>query len=256
MNDERTKKPPLFRVKICGITTPADASMIVEAARLASAPGTVAIGINFVPGSPRAVDLQAARAIRDATPRGIACVGVFAGADVAAMRKTAATVGLDAIQLHGPLHGPLSSEDPFAADPPERCRDLSPLPVIRAARLEADGLAAARAWLDRTIASGTPAAMMLVDAAVARGTPAGRLGGSGDTVDWRTLARETPLGVATALAGGLTADNVERAVREASGSFAIDAVDTASGVEQRPGLKDPVKVGAFIAAALRALTVG
>jgi phosphoribosylanthranilate isomerase len=62
--------------------------------------------------------------------------------------------------------------------------------------------------------------------------------------------------VAAALAGGLTADNVERAVREARGAFAIDAVDTASGVERRPGVKDPAKVGAFIAAALRALAAG
>lgn len=252
MSDTRPEHLPLFRVKICGITTPDDARLIVEAARHHAAAGTIAIGINFVPGSPRAVGIDAARAIRDATPKGIACVGVFAGADVAAMKETAAAVGLDAIQLHGPL----SSEEPRAADPPQRCQELAPTPVIRAARLEADGLQAARAWLAGAVAVAAAPAMMLVDAAVARGTPAGRLGGSGETVDWKALAREEPLHVAAALAGGLTADNVERAVREARGAFAIDAVDTASGVEQRPGVKDPAKVGAFIAAALRALAAG
>lgn len=252
MNDERIKAA-VFRVKICGITTPADAGVVVEAARRhAAAPGTIAIGINFVPGSPRAVGIDAARGIRDATPDDIVCVGVFAGAEPAMMLETAAAVGLDAIQLHGPL----SSEEPFAADPPQRCGELSPLPVIRAARLEAGGLSAARTWLDRAIGSGRAPAMMLVDAAVARGTPAGRLGGSGDTVDWRTLAREPPLGVATALAGGLTPENLERALHESRGNFSIEAVDTASGVERRPGLKDPVKVGAFIEAGLRALSVG
>ena len=253
MKDTRQDHPPLFRVKICGITSPDDARFVAEAARHhAVGPGTIAIGINFVPGSPRSVGLEAARAIRDATPESIACVGVFAGADVAAMKATAAAVGLNAIQLHGPL----VSGEPCAADPPERCRELSPTPVIRAARLEADGLVAARAWLARAVASGAAPAMMLVDAAVARGTPAGRLGGSGDTVDWRALAREEPFRVAAALAGGLTADNVERAVREACGAFTIEAVDTASGVERRPGLKDPAKVGAFLAAALRALAAG
>lgn len=253
MNDTRPEHPPLFRVKICGIASADDARLVAEAAEQhAAAAGTIAIGINFVPGSPRAVGLDAARAIRDATPEGIACIGVFAGADVAAMKETAAAVGLDAIQLHGPL----VSGEPGAADPPERCRELAPMPVIRAARLEADGLAAARAWLARAVDSGAAPAMMLVDAAVARGTPAGRLGGSGDTVDWKALAREEPFRMAAALAGGLTADNVERAVREACGAFLIEAVDTASGVERRPGLKDPAKVGAFIAAALRSLEAG
>jgi len=251
--NEQSTKAAVFRVKICGITAPADACFVVEAARRhAAAPGTIAIGINFVSGSPRAVGIDAARAIRDATPDDIACVGVFAGADPAVMRETAAAVGLDAIQLHGPL----SSEEPFTADPPQRCGELSPLPVIRAARLEADGLNAARAWLAGAVAAAAAPAMMLVDAAVARGTPAGRLGGSGDTVDWQALAREKPLGVATALAGGLTAENLERALRESRGQFSIEAVDTASGVERRPGLKDPAKIAAFIAAALRAFAVG
>jgi len=252
VNDTRPEHRPLFRVKICGITTPEDARLVVEAAGHHAATGTIAIGINFVPGSPRAVELDAARAIRDATPAAVTCIGVFAGAAVSEMKETAAAVGLDAIQLHGPL----VSGEPCAADPPERCRELAPTPVIRAARLECDGLSAARAWLARAVASGAAPAMMLVDAAVARGTPAGRLGGSGETVDWQALAREEPLGIAVALAGGLTADNVERAVREACGAFAIEAVDTASGVERRPGLKDPDKVGAFIAAGLRALAAG
>lgn len=246
---------PLFRVKICGVTAPEDVGLVVEAAGpLAAGPGVLAIGLNFVPGSPRMVGLDAARAIREAIPSHIRSVGVFAAAEVAAIRRTAEAVGLDAIQLHGPLAG----GDP--ADPPERCLELSPLPVIRAARLEIDGqgrggLGAARSWLARASAGGRSPSMMLVDASVPRGTPAGRLGGSGLTVDWQALGREQPLDVPTALAGGLTPDNLERAVREVgfAGGFPIDAVDTASGVERSIGRKDVGRVRAFIEAARRAL---
>lgn len=230
----------LFRVKICGVTTPDDA-------RLAAAAGADAIGLNFVAGSPRALDLDQARAVAAAVPAGVLKVGVFAGTATAEIRRVVAAVGLDAVQLHGHLEG----SGP-AVDPPARCAELAGLQVIRAVRMEAGGdpLAAARRWLAEAAALGAAPDAVIIDAAVPRGTAAGQLGGTGATVDWAALATARPLGPPTALAGGLTPENVAQAIRASKTA----AVDTASGVEAGPGRKDPEKVRAFVAAARKAMT--
>jgi len=230
----------LFRVKICGVTTPDDA-------RLAAAAGADAIGLNFVAGSPRALDLDQARAVAAAVPAGVLKVGVFAGTATAEIRRVVAAVGLDAVQLHGHLEG----SGP-AVDPPARCAELAGLQVIRAVRMEAGGdpLAAARRWLAEAAALGAAPEAVIIDAAVPRGTAAGQLGGTGATVDWAALATARPLGPPTALAGGLTPENVAQAIRASKTA----AVDTASGVEAGPGRKDPEKVRAFVAAARKAMT--
>lgn len=90
---------------------------------------------------------------------------------------------------------------------------------------------------------------MIIDAAVPRETEAGRLGGTGAVVDWAALFLARPLGPPTALAGGLTPENVAQAIHASKTA----AVDTASGVESGPGRKDPAKVRAFVAAARTAL---
>ena len=114
----------VFHVKICGVTTAEDAAIVAEA-------GADAIGLNFVPGSPRQLDLARARSVAAAIPTGVVRVGVFAGASVDDMLRIAGELALDAIQLHGHLDGP---QQPL--DPPERCRALAGLPVIRAVRLD------------------------------------------------------------------------------------------------------------------------
>lgn len=237
----------LFTVKICGITTPGDAA-------LAAAAGADAIGLNFVAGSPRALGIDAARAVAAAVPPGVLKVGVFAGATAAEIRRVAESVGLDAVQLHGHLAG----EGP-GVDPPARCAELAGLTLIRAVRLEAgrppdtpdppDALAAARIWLAEAAALGAEPDLVIVDAAVTRETAPGQLGGTGATVDWQALAQTPPLGLPTALAGGLTPDNVAAAIHASMAA----AVDTASGVESAPGCKDPGKVRAFVANARTAL---
>lgn len=234
--------PHMFHIKICGVTTPADARLAAEA-------GADAIGLNFVASSPRWIDAATARAIAAALPAGVLKVGVFAGMPADEIRRIAAEAALDAIQLHGLLAG-----DASATDPPNRCAELAGLPVIRAVRLEpheADPLAAARAWIAAARAAGNPPAMAIVDAAVAvsRETGATALGGTGATVDWNALRSAAPLGIPVALAGGLTPENVALAIRESG----CRAVDTASGVEKAPGRKDPVKVRAFVKAARAAL---
>lgn len=225
----------LFRVKICGLTTPDDARLVASA-------GADAVGLNFVAGSPRALEVERARAVAAAVPAGVLTVGVFAGASATEIRRLVAAVGLDAVQLHGHLGG----AGP-AVDPPALCAELSGLRVIRAVRMEAesDPLVAARRWLAEAATLGATPAAVIIDAALPRETPAGHLGGTGATVDWATLATCRPLGPPAALAGGLTPDNVARAIRVSGAA----AVDTASGVESRPGRKDPAKVTAFVAAA-------
>jgi phosphoribosylanthranilate isomerase len=235
----------MFHVKICGITTADDA-------RRAASAGADAIGLNFVSGSPRHLTAAAARAVRQAVPSGTLVVGVFAGSSPDEIRRMAVEVGLDAIQLHGHLAAADESHG-LATDPPVRCRDLAPLPVIRAVRLdppsEDDRLAAARLWIDEARRIGHGPVMAIVDATVSRETAPGSLGGTGAVVDWEALSRCRPLDLPTALAGGLTPDNVAAAIRAARAT----AVDTASGVEASPGCKCPEKMRAFIAAARTAL---
>jgi phosphoribosylanthranilate isomerase len=225
----------MFHVKICGVTTADDARMIAAA-------GADAIGVNFVPGSPRCVSMEAARAVAAAAPRDVLVVGVFAGATADEIVRVARDVGLGAIQLHGHLDGP------GVVDAPELCAALAPLPVVRALRLGEDGLAGARRWIAEARTLGRGPDMAVVDAAVAPGTGSGGLGGTGAAVDWERLVAAGGLDIPMAIAGGLTPANVSAAI---SGT-GLGAVDTASGVESAPGRKDREKVMAFVAAARRA----
>lgn len=229
----------MFRVKICGVTTPDDARIAAEA-------GADAIGLNFVPGSVRCLNAEVARSVAAAVPAGVLKVGVFAGAAPTEIRRIAAEVGLDAIQLHGHLEGTAG-----LVDPPAACAALAGMNVklIRAVRMEADGLASARRWLAAAEAAGARPALVIVDASTPRNAPGSALGGTGAKVDWAALAREASLGIPLVLAGGLEPDNVAEAIRITNPS----GVDTASGVESSPGRKDPHKVRAFIAAARHAL---
>lgn len=232
----------LFHVKICGVTTPADAG-------LAAAAGADAIGVNFVVGSPRRIDPATARTVAAAVPPEVLVVGVFAGMPPAAIADVVHAVGLGAVQLHGHLAGP-------GADVPEACAALAALvgglPLIRAVRFEAEGFAAARRWIAAAAALGATPALALVDAPAPRGAEPGALGGTGCRADWGALATEPPLGLPWALAGGLDAANVAEAIRITGAR----AVDVASGVESAPGRKDPARLAAFVAAARAAFAAG
>jgi len=226
----------VFHVKVCGVTTADDARLVADA-------GADAVGLNFVAGSPRRIDVATAAEIVAALPASILVVGVFAGAAGGEMRRILEATGIDAVQLHGQLFSGA------VVDPPETVAGLRGLRVIRAVRLGPDGLREARAWFDAARLLGGVPAMALVDASTPRDAAAGVLGGRGETVDWQALARAGSLGVPLGLAGGLTPENVARAV-EASGAVAVDA---ASGVESSPGRKDAGRVRAFVSAARVAL---
>lgn len=216
----------MFTVKICGVTSVADALSAAEA-------GADAIGLNFHPGSPRAVELDVADAIVEALPKHVARVGVFVDATAATVRQAAERLKLDFVQLHG--------NEPAAV-----AGELGDLRVVRAFRLSTGGWTPLVEYLAECHRLHAAPAAVLVDA-----SRPGMFGGTGQTVDWQ-LARafhELDLGLPLVLAGGLTADNVGAAIV----AVAPAAVDTASGVESQPGVKDSAKVAAFISRARHAL---
>ncbi len=184
-------------------------------ARAAAAAGADAIGLVFYAPSPRALTPDAAAAIAGAVPAGLLKIGVFVDAPLAAMVAAVRRVPLDMIQLHG--------------DEPPEIAALLPVPVIRAVRTP--GHAARYA--------GHPAAALLVD-----GAAPGFYGGTGTAAD-ATLMAAVPRGRRLILAGGLTPENIAARVAR----FAPWGVDTASGVESAPGVKDSARIVAFVAAA-------
>ncbi|HVJ92940.1 MAG TPA: phosphoribosylanthranilate isomerase [Labilithrix sp.] len=201
----------MAHVKICGVTTTADALACAEL-------GASAIGLNFVPSSPRCITVGRARDIaRAVRSTKVLVVGVVANLSVDEMRALVHDVELGCVQLHGD-------------ESPEVLTPLLPH-AYKAVRIATDA--------DVSHARRFAGDYLLADAKVA-----GALGGTGETFDWalvKELARERKL----TLAGGLRPENVASAVRE----VAPWCVDVASGVEDAPGVKNLDAVRAFIAAA-------
>ncbi|MEZ5290230.1 MAG: phosphoribosylanthranilate isomerase [Vicinamibacterales bacterium] len=196
------------RIKICGLTR-------VEDAKLAAHLEVDAVGVVLWPGSPRALDLDAAAALSAQLPAFTTRVGVFVSPTLEQVATAVRAVGLGAVQLHG-----VDDPAPFLA---------LRVPVLWAASLGAD-------QPDPSAPAGTT---LLLDAH----DPV-RHGGTGRTIDWtrarRVAARERRL----VLAGGLTAENVSRAIDDVRPW----AVDVSSGVEASPGIKSAVRMKAFVAA--------
>ncbi len=203
--------------KICGITSIDDAEHALEV-------GASAIGLNLVPASPRAVDVETARRVTAHVGERALVVLVVANETLERMRELVRVTGARCLQLHG-------------EESPELLEQLLPH-AYKAIRV------GCRADVER--ASIYPGEHLLVDAKVE-----GKLGGTGKTVDWslvEPLARTRKL----TLAGGLTAANVPEAIARVR-PF---CVDVASGVEQDgvPRRKDPAKLVAFARAVARAAT--
>ena len=220
----------MFTIKICGIARPEDA-------RAAAAAGADAIGLNFYPQSPRAIDLDRARAIIAVLPAGMIKVGLFVNAPPAEMCRAYDALGLDLLQLHGD-------------EPPELLAALGGRPVMKAFRPSGtDGLGVVLDYLETCRRLGCLPRLILFDAPLTSG-----FGGSGKLADW-SLAKqyvETAHGPKLVLAGGLKPENIAEAIR-ATGAMAID---TASGVESAPGIKDPAAIKAFVFAARQELLPG
>jgi len=201
------------KVKICGITNWVDA-------RKAVAEGAELLGFNFYAASPRYITPAKAKRIVSRLPKKISAVGVFVNESEQRVLEIARAVGLDTLQLHG-------DETPAMV-----ARLKRSYPVIKAIRVRESS---ASGQLQRYKA----ATALLLD-----GFDAQRRGGTGKTFDWK-IARRAKKHGRIFLAGGLTPENVGEAIRAARPY----AVDVCSGVEARPGKKDPVRVSNLMRAA-------
>jgi phosphoribosylanthranilate isomerase len=214
----------MFQIKICGLTNVEDALAAVEA-------GADALGLNFFDESPRCITREQAGRIVDALPPDVVKVGLFVNAPAEQVRQYFDQLGLDAIQLHGD-------------EPPRYLAELGDRPVVRAFRL--DRLEPVGRYLGECRQGGFMPRMVLVDSRVE-----GTYGGSGQVADWQAVSGYPRDGSVPplVLAGGLTPQNVARAIRTVRPA----AVDTASGVERSPGQKDHELLAAFVRAARGAL---
>lgn len=195
-------------VKVCGVTREEDLAA-------AEALGADWIGLNLSPRSPRRVSVEGGRALCEASRFAKGVVAVVAGSSVSEAEAIVAGVRPDALQWHDDYSGRAGLD--------------VPVPVWQAVRVGRDSLEEAASW---------PAEVLLLDAA-----HASLAGGTGETWDWSLLSH-FPRRRRLFVAGGLSPENVANAVSVCAPA----GVDVASGVESAPGIKDPVRLAAFVAA--------
>ena len=209
---------PAPAIKICGVTTP-DALDAAVAARADH------VGFVFFPPSPRNLAPRDAAPLAARAADRIARVGLFVDADDAAIAEAVSAARLEALQLHG-------KETPARA---AELRARFRLPVWKAVAV------ASAADVERAAAWVGAVDLVLFDAKTPKGTLPG---GMGLAFDWSLLAgwkNRAPWG----LAGGLNPTNVAEAVSRTGAPL----VDTSSGVESAPGIKDPALIASFCRAA-------
>ncbi|GBD98826.1 N-(5'-phosphoribosyl)anthranilate isomerase [bacterium BMS3Abin07] len=199
----------MVKVKICGLTRLEDALSAIEY-------GADALGFVFYEKSPRFMSPEAAGEIVKKLPPFVTTVGVFVNDHPSRINEVVKTAGLDMVQLHG--------------DEPQEMCDMWPR-VIKAFRV--------RDSRDLERLKKYQVAAYLLDA-YDPGIP----GGTGQSFNW-DIAVEAKQGGRVILAGGLTPDNVEKAVRRVRPY----GVDVSSGVEKKKGIKDCDKMKLFIARA-------
>lgn len=216
-------------IKVCGIRD-------VATAETAAAAGASAIGLNFFAKSPRFVaPTDAARIVSAISVTSTQPIGLFVNHSRDEIESIAAQAGLTAIQLHG-------DETPAFI---HNLHQLHPdWAILKAFRI-GDSLQPIAEFLAECNRLNVLLAGCLLDARVD-----GSFGGTGAVAPWELIARKCdranwpPL----ILAGGLTPDNVAAAIR----IVRPNGVDTASGVESSPGVKDGKLLARFVAEAQRA----
>jgi phosphoribosylanthranilate isomerase len=202
------------KVKICGITNAEDAAAAVEA-------GADALGFVFYRKSPRFIEPRLARQIVLSLPPLVIPVGVFVDEDQQVVRNIMDECGLALAQLHG-------------SESATYCKELGRT-VLKALRVKDRSTFLALAeFRGRAGVRG-----FILDAVSDQA-----YGGTGQVIDWQ-LAAEAAKVASILLAGGLTPDNVEKAIQ----TVQPYGVDVSSGVERAPGKKDHEKVRAFVQAA-------
>lgn len=192
-------------VKICGIQTE-------EAAKVATNQQANMIGFVFTP-SKRRISPKRAAAIAKNIPTSVKKVGVFVNESLNNIKFIAKHVGLDMIQLHGDESANFAREIPY--------------PVIKAFSIDE---------INRNTVSKYPCDYYLIDS-----PPTKYRGGSGKTFRWERINDLNIDKSKLIIAGGLSIDNVEVAVKTAAPA----GVDVSSGVET-DGVKDLAKIKQFI----------
>ena len=197
-----------IQVKICGITSVADAQAAVGA-------GADLIGLMFYDKSPRHVTLETAAEIARSISPFVVKVGVFVNPTEELVTRAIAECNLSLLQFHG-------------EETPEFCTKF--------------GVMSMKAFRVRDAESLRALADYNTDAWLLDAYSPGALGGTGEKFNWELAIEARKLGRPIFLAGGLTPDNVGDAVSLVQ-PF---GVDVSSGVEISPGKKDPAKVKLFI----------
>jgi phosphoribosylanthranilate isomerase len=195
------------RVKFCGMTRREDMEAAADL-------GADAVGLIFVPGTPRFLEVSRARELLRGLPPFLARIGVFADEDPMRVRRVRDDLGLTAVQLHG-------------SESPGHCAAVGGS-RIKTFRVREGWDAAATAAYD-------------CEACLLEAPIPGALGGGGVAFDWDRI-RGGIAGRRIILAGGLTPENVALAIR----TVHPYAVDVSSGVESSPGIKDPALMVAFL----------
>jgi phosphoribosylanthranilate isomerase len=216
-------------VKICGLSTAATLDAALDA-------GADMVGFVFFSKSPRHIDWATARALGHQARGRATIVALSVDADNDTLKRIVDALSPDRMQLHG-------SETPMRV---KEIGELCARPTMKAIGVATHrDLAAAQAYAG-------VADHLLVDAKPPKG--AVLPGGNGRPFDW-SLTREFRPSVPWLLSGGLDPDTVEAAIALSRAR----GVDVSSGVESAPGVKDPARISAFVAAARRAFardTVG
>ena len=205
----------MTRVKLCGITTESDAKLAADA-------GAWAIGMIFTEHSPRQVDVAVAAEIGASMRRRLEVTGVFLNAPLDEVVELADLCSLTMVQLHGD-------------EGPSYCAELghrTGLKVVKAARVR-----------DKASVQALRAFRVGVDFHLLDAYAETAHGGTGQTFSW-DLAKERGAGPPLILSGGINPDNVAEAIA----AVRPFAVDSASGTEASPGVKDPAKVTALMRA--------
>jgi phosphoribosylanthranilate isomerase len=237
--------PMMTWIKICGTTNLEDALVAVDA-------GADAVGFVFHEKSPRNISVEAARAIVEKLPEHVEKVGVFVGNEVDPFDVLFAA-GLTGVQTYpsaerGAQAGNLKAVGVSCL--PERARFLMALPMnlLGADEGKIQQLAAEFAECGKALAEFASLSQGLMDTFVLDSGDLQQPGGTGKTFDWKKAVPITEGmcqgGVKLVVAGGLTPENVGEAIS----ILKPWGVDVASGVEARPGKKDPEKVRAFVKA--------
>jgi len=233
-------------VKICGMTNLEDALVAVDA-------GADAVGFVFYEKSPRCVSVETVREIVENLPESVEKVGVFVGPDQDPINALL-HIGLTGIQCYlfadGVAGSNASNKATGRACLPPRFRSLMafPMSLFGEDMSQVERVLTGFAALRKKIPEGVSISEGFLDTFLLDSGNLRQPGGTGHTFDWkkaRTLAEGMQQeGLNLVVAGGLTPENVGEAIE----ILKPWGVDVSSGVEARPGKKDPEKVRAFVKA--------